>query len=642
MPKILYLLSMWMFISGALQAQLKLPALFSDGMVLQQKSNVPVWGWAAPGKSISVTGSWNNLKLQTISAIDGKWLINLPTPVAGGPFNVVIKADESIMLQNVLIGEVWICAGQSNMEMPLKGWQGQPVDNSLSEIANANYTSIRLFTVNPKIAFRPQPDVAGKWESCSPATVASFSATAYFFGRELYNKLHVPIGLIHASWGGTVAEAWTSQSSLKTMPYFIDGINRVNLAASNLKQMQLTDSMNSISWENALLKNDAHNAIDSAHAEWNQMLVPSVWESNGLQIDGIVWFKRVIDIPKNWLGKPLTLELGPIDDKDITYFNGRVVGSTLDEGMWMQNRKYTISPDFFMAGNNLLAVKVIDNGGGGGIFGKPQQLKLYQEGSSDTLWLSGNWNYKVAAVKPPFSTANNPNQPAVLFNGMIAPLIPFSIKGVIWYQGESNVGRAKQYAKLFPLLINDWRKKWKQPDFPFYFVQIAPYHYGGDGTAAAALRDAQRRSLSATVNTGMVVTLDIGDSATIHPSNKAEVGRRLSLWALNKVYRMQEVKYAGPLYKGFKVSGNQVVVSFYFADGGLTSNGKLLEGFEVKDKSGHWFAANARIEGDNVWLTLPIGIDVAAVRYAFTDEPNANLFNKNKLPASSFTSDSLK
>lgn len=643
MKKLFILIAVSIAIISTVSAQLKLPAFFSDSMVLQQNTHAPVWGWASAGEKVVVSGSWSNKTVNAIADNKGRWMVKLPTPKAGGPYNVTIKANEIKTLQGVLIGEVWICSGQSNMEMPVQGWNGAPINNSSAEIASANYPSIRFFTVDKKVAFAPEQDVKGAWSSCSPVSAASFSATAYFFGRELYNNLHVPIGLIHTSWGGTIAEAWTSEASLRTMGDFDKGIDKINQMATNLKEMMVKDSLNAITWKKALAENNNDYANDAADASWHTMQLPTLWESAGLpDVDGIVWFKRSVDIPQAWAGKSLKLSLGPIDDNDVTFLNGSVVDSTMQDGMYMKERNYTIPANLVKAGKNMLAVKVIDNAGGGGIYGKKNQLKLYAEGSSDTINLSGEWLYKVAAIKPSVGTGNNPNQPTVLYNGMIAPLVPFAIKGAIWYQGEANVGRADQYTKLFPLMISDWRKQWKQGDFSFYFAQIAPFNYGGDSTLAAALRDAQRRTITASPNTGMAVTMDIGETSNIHPANKQDVGKRLSLWALNKTYGDKNVIYSGPLYKSFEVKGNKLIVSFTSTDGGLTSNNKPLKDFELQDADGSWKPATATIEADKIVVTNDAVSKPIGVRYAYYAYADGTLFNGKGLPASSFTSGDLK
>lgn len=627
-------------------AQLRLPEIISDSMVLQQNSNIPIWGWASPAQKVEVSASWSNKTMQTVADKDGKWRVKIATPKAGGPYDVTIKANATKTLHGILIGEVWICSGQSNMEMPVQGWgETTPINNSSQEIANANYPAIHLFTVEKKIAAQPQQDVKGSWSSCSPESVGSFSATAYFFARELYNHLHVPIGLIHTSWGGTIAEAWTSEASLRTMGDFNKDLDHINLMAEHAGETVEKDKENEAAWNKALTENNNNYTTENADTSWHAMQLPTLWENAELpDLDGIVWFKKNIDIPAVWAGKELKLDLGPIDDNDVTWFNGKIIDSTMKDGSWMKERHYTIPANMVKAGENIITVKVIDNGGGGGIYGTKEQLRIYPADSNITnaINLSGEWNYKVAAIKPPPDISTNPNQPSVLYNGMIAPIIPFAIRGAIWYQGEANVGRAKQYEKLFPLMISDWRKQWNEPNFPFYFVQIAPFNYGGDSTAAAALRDAQRKTLDASLNTGMVVTMDIGNATNIHPADKQDVGKRLSYWALNKTYNEKNIVYSGPLYKSLEVKTDKVIVSFTNTNGGLTSNNKPLKDFEVAGADGIWKPASASIDGDKVIVESDAVSNPVAVRYAWYSYAEGSLFNAAGLPASSFSSMTLK
>lgn len=623
-------------------AQLQLPDIISDSMVLQQNTNAPIWGWASAGEKVEVSGSWSNKPMKTLADKDGKWMVKLATPKAGGPYDVTIKANETKTLHGILIGEVWICSGQSNMEMPLAGWgESTPVNNSAQEIAKANYPAMRLFVAQKKVAFSPQQNVKGKWQTCSPATVAQFSAAGYFFGLELFNHLHVPVGLMDVTWGGTIAEAWTSEASLRTMGDFNKDLDQIKLMATHADEMMAKDKRNEAAWKEALAQNNNDFANDITDTSWHIMSLPTTWENAGYpDLDGIAWFKKTIDVPASWAGKQLKLDLGPIDDNDVTYFNGSAVDSTMKEGSWMAERHYVIPADLVKAGKNFIAVKVIDNAGNGGIYGKKEQLKLYPAGwnVNDGIHLSGDWLFKIEAIKPKPAMSNNPNQPSVLYNGMIAPLVPFAIKGAIWYQGESNVGRARQYETLFPLLISDWRKQWKEGKFPFYFVQIAPYNYGGDSTQAAALRDAQRRTLNESENTGMAVTMDIGNTTNIHPADKQDVGKRLAYWALNKTYGEKNVVYSGPLYKSMEVKGNKIIVSFTNTDGGLTSNNKPLKDFEILGADNTWKPATANIEGDKIVVQSADIAKPIAVRYAFYSYAEGSLFNGKGLPASSFTS----
>lgn len=625
-------------------AQLELPPIFADDMVLQQTTNAPVWGRAKPGVKVEVSGSWSGKAVQTTADKRGKWMVNLTTPKAGGPFTVSIKSDEVRVLKNVLIGEVWICSDQSNMEMPVSGWSTDPINNSAAEIADAKYPSIRMFTVEKEIAYAPKSDIKGTWSVCSPATVGAFSATAYFFGRELHNKLKVPIGLVHTSWGGTIAEAWTSEASLRLMGDFDKELNTMDSVNKDREGMRIKDSINQLNWLSAVANNGDEQVKNSNTSGWKTMSLPGMWEKAGLpDIDGVVWFKRIVNIPEAWAGKDLKLDLGPIDDRDVMYFNGEAVDSTMSGFTWAAERHYIIPGKLVKADTNTIAVKVIDDGGDGGMYGKPHQMVLYPVAGTlaAAISLSGEWYYKLAAIKPKPLLNSWPNQPSVLYNSMIAPLVPFAIKGAIWYQGESNVGRAKQYTRLFPLMINDWRKQWNRGAFPFYFVQIAPFKYGGDQTDAAQLRDAQRRTLSLAANTGMAVTLDIGNINNIHPANKQEVGKRLALWALNKTYGNAAIVYSGPLYSSFEVKGNEAVVSFTHTEGGLKAAGSSLEGFEVQGADGVWKPAKAAIEGNKVVVSNgSIGAPVG-VRYAFYATSEASLFNGQGLPASSFTSAQL-
>ena len=627
-------------------AQLQLPDVISDSMVLQQNTSAPIWGWTNAGDKVEVSGSWSNKTIQTVADKDGKWMVKLLTPKAGGPYDVTIKTNETKVLHGVLIGEVWMCSGQSNMEMPVAGWgETTPINNSAQEIANANYPTIRLFIADKKVAFTPQQNVKGKWQSCSPASVAQFSATAYFFGKELFNHLHTPIGLMDVTWGGTIAEAWTSEASLRTMGDFNKDLDRINLTAAHANEMLAKDKENEAIWKKALADNNNNYATNDADTSWHTMSLPTTWENQGYpDLDGIVWFKKTISIPADWAGKELKLDLGPIDDNDVTWFNGKIIDSTMKDGSWATDRHYTIPADLVKPGENVLAVKVIDNGGGGGIYGKKEQLNIYpvNANASTAINLSGDWLFKIGTVKPNTGAGTSPNQPSVLYNGMIAPIVPFAIKGAIWYQGEANVGRAKQYETLFPLLISDWRKQWNEPNFPFYFVQIAPFNYGGDSTQAAALRDAQRRTITASNNTGMAVTMDIGNTTNIHPADKQDVGKRLSYWALNKTYGENNVIYSGPLYKSMEVKDDKVIVSFSNTDKGLTSNNKPLKDFEVCGADDIWKPATAKIDGDKIIVQSSEVTKPVAVRYAWYSYAEGSLFNGAGLPASSFTSEALK
>ncbi|MGF7231305.1 sialate O-acetylesterase [Arachidicoccus sp.] len=627
-----------LFFSFSAFAKITLPTFFADNMVLQQRYEAPVWGWAKPEQIITLSGSWNNQSISTKANIEGYFMLKIKTPKAGGPYTLTIKGSQTIVLHNVMIGEVWVCSGQSNMEFPLQGWPPMAsMLNSAQEIKNANYPNIRLFTVKRDIALSPQQNCEGNWSECNPQSVAPFSATAYFFGRALYQKLKVPIGLIETCWGGTVAEAWTSNSALRKLGDFDSALNKLDSLSPIVKKVEKQYKDDDIAWQKASVHiNDQFKETNFEDHSWKTMALPTTWEKAGYpDLDGIVWFRKEINIPASWVGKPLKLNLGPVDDNDITWFNGQKIGAT--DG-WLTPRSYDIPGNMVKAGVNVIAIRVTDAGGNGGIYGEKDALNIYPAGSSSNngINLSSNWKYKIAFVKHNESlVTQNPNNPAVLYNGMIAPLIPFAIKGAIWYQGESNVGRATQYARLFPDMIEDWRTRWHEGSFPFYFVQIAPFPYGSSGVKSAALRDAQRATLQLP-NTGMAVTLDIGDTTNIHPSHKQEVGRRIALWALSNTYGEKGIVYSGPLYKSMKIEGNKIAISFKYSDGGLDAKGGTLNSFEIAGDDGRFVPAAAFIQGNKVIVSAASVAHPMAVRYAWSDKAVPHLFNKAGLPASTF------
>jgi len=648
-----------LFLAQVSSAKIRLPAIIADSMVLQQHSDAPLWGWASPGEKIVVNGSWKmGSGVSTTAGADGKWMVKIQTPAAGGPYTITLRGTVTIVLKGILIGEVWLCSGQSNMEMPVQGWMNAPITHSKETLATAgDYPGIRLFTVKQKVSYTPEEDVVGSWASSSPQSVAAFSATAYFFGRELARRLKVPVGLIHSSWGGTVAEAWTSGKALTTLGDFNSALVRVDSIQRNIAALIKEDRENELTWKAMQAKTgEPYPGSGFNDDDWKTMRLPTLWENAGYpDLDGIVWFRKVVTVPDGWVGRKLKLHLGPIDDDDITYFNGTKIGSTAGDGAWFVPRNYEIPGELVKAGGNVIAIRVADNAGGGGIYGDPSLLRLSHvvnpssERSDsipeESISLAGDWKFLIAAEKPRPAIVNNPNVPTVLYNGMIAPLIPFSIRGALWYQGEANVGRAAQYERLFPLMIADWRSRWKKGNFPFYFVQIAPFHYGGDSIQAAALRDAQRKTLS-TVNTGMVVTSDIGEYGNIHPANKEEVGRRLSLWALANTYGEKGILFSGPLYKDMQVQGQKVVVSFTYGEG-LHTRGKVpgdkaggtgeVKGFEIAGADGRWVPAVATLQGDQVIVQGKGVSSPVAVRYNWSATSEASLFNKEGLPASSFS-----
>lgn len=668
---ILIIIMFFSFCSQEKSGKLFLPSIFDDNMVVQRNNSVPFWGKGVPGTQIKIKASWGN-QVRTQVNKDGSWKTKLPTPSAGGPFQITIEnMNQAIIYENVMSGEVWLCSGQSNMEMPLKGWPPRDtILNSEKEINQANYPKIRLFTVKRKFSTQPQQDCNGSWKLCNPLTVADFSATAYFFGRKLHQELQIPIGLIHSSWGGTPAEAWTQKKYLspfedlnKIVKKFDEHENKLKRHKTwlaGLYKIDMNELQGENKWKNLNFKDQKYSSPSFNDSEWPEMELPVHWEQTELgNFDGVVWFRRSIQIPAKWKGRKIILELSKIDDMDATYFNGQRIGTTHKPGQWQKNRKYKIGPDIIKTGKNYIAIRVMDTGGGGGIYGEAENMKIYPSDHKDqSLNLTGKWKYLPAAnyqngifyvygegtndyfSQPKIPFKLNSDTPTVLFNGMINPLIPFKIKGVIWYQGESNTDRPYQYRELFPAMIKSWRDKWNQGPFPFYYVQIAPYNYG-QGTNSQLLREAQLKTL-AFQNTGMVVTTDIGNPENIHPANKQDVGKRLALWALAKNYGFNNLVYSGPIFQKMKIEVSKIRIFFNHSDFGLMAKGEQLTEFQIAGKNKKFRTARAEIDGKTVLVWHPEIKNPVAVRFGWSNISEPDLFNKAGLPASPFRTDSWK
>ena len=644
-------------------SHLRLPSLISDNMLLQQKTTSKIWGRATQDTKINVSASWNT-NGKAIAGKDGKWSVNLLTPEAGGPYTITISAkDTTIMVKNVLIGEVWFCSGQSNMEMPLAGWP--PVDtvmHSSVTILSASIPEIRLFNVQKKTSGEPIDECTGQWEVSTPETVKQFSATAYFFGKKLYNDLHVPVGLIESAWGGTPSESWTSAESLENAGEFITDIKAIRESAplqaeyqswlNTNKQLELKPGGND-QWKDLSFNDENIPSSEFNDSIWPVMNLPTQFEKVMGEFDGAVWFRKTIDLPQSMNGKELVLSLGPIDDMDRAYFNGKLIGSNEASGFWQVDRNYEIPASLVKSGANIVSVRVLDTQGGGGIYGAPEKMKLSLK-SDPKLFipLKGDWKYQPVAeltgnkfyifdiAKNEFLTRKRPVKlgpytPTTLYNAMVFPVIPYQIKGAIWYQGEANVGRAGQYAKIFPVMIQNWREAWGIKDFPFYFVQIAPYVYSGaDSTEAGFLREAQEKALDL-AKTGMVVTLDIATVMNIHPPFKKEVGERLALLALNNDYGMKN-PCVGPVYKSMSASAGTIKLQFDNVGEGLIAKNDKLKEFQIAGKDGHYVTANAKIVNNEVLVSSPLVREPVSVRYCWRNSAEASLFNKAGLAAWQF------
>lgn len=630
-------------------ADVRLPKVFGSHMVLQRRKPVPVWGWADAGEKVTVTLA--NQTKTTRAGKDGKWRVSLDPMEAGGPYQLVAKGKKNaVTFDDVLAGEVWICSGQSNMEWPL-----QSAANGKAESKQANYPQIRQLAVSKAMSLTLASDIDGEWTVCSPQTAPNYTAVGYFFAKQLQQELNVPIGLINTSWGGTHSETWTSRESLnrdeelRTVADKLPGtyeevIQSGTERVRTLLQTQqggLPTATETRTWATP----------DLNTSQWKAMNVPSDWEWRGLPtLDGVVWFRREVILPETGPLKNMTLHIGSVDDDDSTFVNGQLVGSTKG----LRPRAYALPDGLLKPGRNVIAVRVTDNGGQGGLVGQPEQLRL--SGDNLDLPLAGSWQYRVAEVNR--SSYNpGPNTYATqLFNAMLNPLVPYAIAGAIWYQGESNAGRAHQYRRTFPLMIQDWRQHWGD-DFPFLFVQLASYQAAnGDsrrGSMWAELREAQTMTLQLP-NTGMAVTSDIGESADIHPKNKHDVGRRLAAEAMRVAYQKLSAEAGdssrgessrGPMLEKMTPDKNRAVLTFRNAEGGLTVKDKYgyLKGFELAGADQKFYYAKAEIQGNSVVVQCDSVAAPVSVRYGWADDNGeVNLYNKRGFPAVPFRTDTWK
>ena len=636
------ILFIFLFMSVTAIGQVQLPRLISDGMVLQRDAEIKIWGWAAEGENISVR--FIDSIYTTIADDKGNWHIVLPKLKAGGPYEMNVNASHSITINNIMIGDVWVCSGQSNMELNMQRVSPLYID----EIAASDNPDIRYFEVPDKYNFNcPQTDLtSGEWKKANPENVLRFSAVSYFFGKELNGKYKIPIGLINVALGGSPAEAWISEEGLKEFPEHYNEAQRFK-DNTLIQQIQNEDRSRIQTWYNQLRQKDQgyKNAQKPWYSpeyhpsDWSTMSIPAYWADGHLgSVNGVVWFRKEISIPASMVGKPARLNLGRIVDADSTFVNGIFIGTTSYQ---YPPRRYTIPPDVLKAGNNLVVVRVINSSGRGGfVKDKPYEIVV----DNETIDLKGDWQYQLGAKMDSLRGETFIRwKPLGLYNAMIAPLLDYQIKGVIWYQGESNAGRPVEYRKLFPALIKDWRKNWNQGDFPFIFVQLPNFMEPKTEPSEsnwALLREAQLKTLSVP-NTAMAVAIDIGEWNDIHPLNKKDVGRRLALAAEKIAYGEKNIVYSGPIYQSMKPEKNKIILVFSNTGRGLMIKGNGdLKGFAIAGPDKKFVWAKAKIENNNVVVWSDEIDKPVAVRYAWADNPEgANLYNKEGLPASPFRTD---
>lgn len=611
-----------------------LPSYFTDSMVVQQQSAMIIKGKAAD--DVCVEASWTDEKFDAALAIDSSFSIEIPTPVAGGPYTLTISdgVGPDRVLRDVYSGEVWLCSGQSNMEMPVGDW-GRVLNYKAEMDTAVNFPLIRLLKVRRAISPELQEDAVmamGGWRPASPKTVEKFSAIGYFFARDIQRELgDVPVGIIDCTWGGTVAEAWTSLGALREMGDFDEALEIVEAAAADTAAVMKAYREEMEAWTDLVAASNPEFDWAEYQKSWKKMPVPGRWEDSVLPgFDGIVWMQYCVDIPDNWAGKKLKLNLGEIDDYDTTYFNGDTVGQSFQYNM---PREYTVPAELVESGQAVITVRVWDDTSSGGFWGKPEDMFIAC--GKEKISLTGEWAYLPVMdfrEHPMPKVPYDHNTPTMLYNAMLYPLRDIAVQGVLWYQGCSNVGRAEQYSRLFPAMIRNWRSTFKRDDMPFYFVQLAAFlepKAVQPDSEWAALRAAQTAAMQLE-NVAMTSAIDIGDPYDIHPKNKQEVARRLALIALNRNYGREDVAYEAPVSEKVDFQGNKVVIKF---NGEIVADGDV-RGFIVRTAAG-WAQAKAAITApDEITLTAP-GI-ATAIKYDWADYPDGNLYSPDKLPVLPF------
>lgn len=636
-----FLVIFCLLISQSIRAEIKLPGYFTDNMMLQRDMPIKIWGWG--NRYETVTVSIHDQKVNTRCKKDGTWEIILSPIPYGGPYSLTVQGKEnSIKIENILIGDIWLCSGQSNME-----WTVEQSANSKQEVQNANYPEIRALKVPKSIKNSPQDNFNAQWEICSPSTVGAFSGIAYYYARALYKEVQIPIGIINASWGGTDIETWISDEAFTALPsnvqkqYNMEVVNNLEeyIRQNKGQKQAFLDAMENDPGINNQWFIPGFNTV-----AWEEMKVPGEWGTTPLSlIDGHVWFKYDLNLTCTEAGRPATLSLGTIDDADITWVNGTKVGNASG---WDTPRIYSIPPGILKEGSNNITVRVTDNGGSGGMWG--QEADIYLEIDNTRHSLAGNWKYQMSVANADYHVLDiTPNMVhSSLYNTMIHPLTPFRIKGVIWYQGENNVGAGYDYRTLFQTQIKDWRTRWGY-ELPFYWVQLAnlyPEDTTPVGSSWAELRESQAMTLELP-HTGQATIYDIGDAYSIHPTNKQEVGRRLSLIALHKDYGRDSLVYSGPTFQNVSFKENTAVITMNTYGSQLTIHNKYgyLEGFSIAGEDRKFVWAKAFIDANGKIIVYNENIaEPVAVRYAWSNNPAANLFNAQGLPAIPFRTNSWK
>jgi sialate O-acetylesterase len=613
--------------------------IFGDNMVLQRGKPNTIWGWSKPGAAVQVEIAGRTAK--TVTGPEGRWLVQIEPPAPGGPYTLRVAGPETVTFNEILVGDVWLCGGQSNMQLGLARTR-----NGADEIKSANHPQIRLFVVPQQVSYSRAAVPKGSWKICSPQTVTEsggFSAVAYFFGRKVTEEVNVPIGLIQDCLGGTPAEAWTSLETLHRFREFEPQIAELE----RLRAKGGTEYGNFVMhWYDDYdigLKGQSWAAADLDDSGWKKVQVPGGFRELGMaESPAVCWFRKVINLPDPLPSGAATLYLGVIDRMDTAWINGDWVGASA----WVENpRRYQIKEGILKPGRNVVTVRVLKTRPQGGFMSAADGLRLVL-GDGTATSLAGEWRGAVSvdARSPhplPLGFENWPTIPSVLYKGMIEPIAPLAITGAIWYQGEANADRAYQYRTLLPAMIADWRKLFGQGNFPFYIVSLPAFMPHRDQPvedAWAEMREAQYLTARDVSNSALAVTIDTGEPDNIHPAEKKIVGERLALCALARHYG-RRIPYRGPTFKSVERLPGALKLRFEHADGGLVVKGGKLEEFSIAGKDRKWHWADARIEGDVIIVSSPMVAEPEAARYAWQSFPRATLYNGAGLPAVPFRTD---
>jgi sialate O-acetylesterase len=604
-------------------------------MVLQRGKPDEIWGWSDPGDTVRV--QIGGRSATATARADGKWQVRIEPPAPGGPYTVTITGHQTVELHNVLVGDVWLCGGQSNMGLPLRFTQ-----NADEETKAANYPEIRFFTVQGHPAYHHVDVIDGNWRVVSPDTASWISAVGYYFARKVQREIHVPIGLVIDAVGGTPAEAWTSAAALRPLHDFDIPLAEVD----QLKAENAPEYGNYVMhWYDRYDIGQKNNwaAPDFDDSTWKSLPIPGGFAELGVpDTPALAWFRKEINLPDPLPAGRAMIFLGEIERMDTVYINGKSVGGSA----WVENpRVYPVS-SALKPGRNVIAIRILKTKPDGGFLSKPEDLHIVL-GDQTSIPLAGQWKAKLSVdARPPqplpISYENWPVMPTVLYEGMLVPAAPLSISGAIWYQGEQNSPRGYQYRKLLPVMISDWRTLFAQGNFPFYIVSLPAFGKRSpvpvDGDEWTETRESQAITAATVPNSCLAVTIDTGDPDNIHAKEKQPVGDRLALCALAKYYG-ESVVYSGPTLESVELLPGAIRLRFAHADGGLVVKGDKLAEFAIAGDDRKWVWADARIDGNSVIVSSPAVLHPTQVRYAWQSNPAATLFNGAGLPAVPFRTD---